>query len=260
VVEFAADNFHYVATKPLPGSNLRLLVHQPADALIAAGESSTRWVMGVAAIAVLGVLGVTGTGLGWLLRRYDGVHEALNRQLRQNLEVARAIQQKSLPADLPQPPGLAIAGWSRPAEETGGDTFDVTALATAGGEACRIDVGGRGPETNRIGFLLADATGHGVGPAIAVTQLNSMTRLAHRVGVSLVDAARLVNEQLFAALPPDRFVTAVFGTAGRTRATSSCSAPGRAPCCSSAPGPARSRRSRPTPTRSASWTSSGRRT
>lgn len=216
VVEFASDNFHYVATKPIPGSNLRLLVHQPAGSLLAASESSTRWVMGVAVIAVLGVLCVTGAGLGWLLRRYDGVHESLNRQLKHNLEIARTIQQKSLPADIPQPAGLAIAGWSRPAEETGGDTFDVIALPDSADAACRIDrPDGTSPTTEpvRIAFLLADATGHGVGPAIAVTQLNSMTRLAQRVGTSLIDAARLINEQLFSALPGDRFVTAVFGTA-----------------------------------------------
>jgi len=212
VVEFAGDNFHYVATQPLPGSNLRLLVHQPADSLIAAGESSTRWVMGVASLAALGVLGVTGTGLGWLLHRYDGVHEALNRQLKQNLAVARTIQQKSLPADIPRPAGLAVAGWSRPAEETGGDTFDLSPLSDSPDATCRIG-GTDAGEPSRIAFLLADATGHGVGPAIAVTQLNSMTRLARRVGTPLVDAARLINEQLFAALPGDRFVTAVFGTA-----------------------------------------------
>ncbi len=209
VVEFSAGDFHYVATQPLAGSDLRLLVHQPVGSLVRVGEQETRWVMGVAAIAVIGVLGVTGVGLSGLLRRYDSVHERLNRTMRENLDVARRIQEGTFPSDLPRISGYDIAGWSRPAEETGGDTFDVVPLAGQHGEACAITPN---QPTQRVALLLADATGHGIGPALAVTQLHAMTRLAWRLGGSLVDVVRLVNEQLVERLPDGRFVTAMFGT------------------------------------------------
>lgn len=208
VIEFVAGDFHYVATKPLAGTSLRLLVHQPVGALVNLGKRNTRWVMGAAGLAVTVVLGVTGVGLGILLRRYDSMHEALNRRMRDNLQVARSIQQNTLPLEFPKVAGFDIAGWSTPADETGGDTFDAVGLPGRDGPACGID--GDAP-AERIGLLLADATGHGIGPALAVTQLHAMTRLAWRLGGSLIDVARLVNEQLAERLPADRFVTAVFG-------------------------------------------------
>lgn len=219
VIEFTAGDFHYVATKPLMGSDLRLLIHQPVGALVRVSRDSTRWVMGTAGLAVLGVLGVTGVGLVALLRRYDGVHEQLNRQLRANLEVARSVQTRTLPARLPRPEGYAIAGWSTPADETGGDTFDVVALPGNAGEACSLDrdsTPGAHEDTGCVAFVLADATGHGIGPALAVTQLNAMTRLAWRMGGTLLDVARLVNSELHARLPEGRFVTAVFGVLDTT--------------------------------------------
>lgn len=211
VVEFAAGDFHFVATRPVPGSDLRLLVHQPVDALVSVGKESTRWIMGVACISVIVVLGITGTGLGYLLRRYESTYVKLNTQLRGNLDLARKIQENTLPKKLPNPKGYAIAAWSHPAEETGGDTFDVMALSGKDGAVCSIDREADAEHIDRVAILLADATGHGVGPALAVTQLNAMTRLAWRMGGSLSEAARLVNEQLFTRLPEGRFVTAVFG-------------------------------------------------
>ena len=208
VVEFAAGDFHYVATKPLPGSSLRLLIHQPVGALVSVGAESTRFVMGTAGLAAVTVLGVTGVGLGALLRRYESVHVELNRQMSENLDLARRIQENSLPQSVPVLPGYEIAATSTPADETGGDTFDIVPLADADSGACLID---GSTATGRIAFMLADATGHGIGPALAVTQLNAMTRLAWRMGGSLLDVARLVNEQLAARLPEGRFVTAVFG-------------------------------------------------
>lgn len=208
VVEFASGDFHYVATKPLAGSGLRLLIHQPVGALVRVGAESTRFVMVAAGLAGLVVLLVTGVGLVALLRRYENVHVELNRQMSENLELARRIQENSLPQEIPELPGYDIGAVCTPAQETGGDTYDVVRLADTENDACLID---GTAETGRVAFLLADATGHGIGPALAVTQLNAMARLAWQMGGSLLDVARLVNEQLSARLPDGRFVTAVFG-------------------------------------------------
>jgi len=75
------------------------------------------------------------------------------QKMMRDLAVARDIQQSFLPDSAPSVDGYDIAGWNRPADETGGDCYDY------------IDFPG-----DRTGFLLADATGHGIGPALMASQ------------------------------------------------------------------------------------------
>src|SRR5262249_28436190 len=55
-------------------------------------------------------------------------HYVHKKQLEKSLAIARDIQQRLLPKTIPQVPGYDIAGWSRPADETGGDCFDFIPL------------------------------------------------------------------------------------------------------------------------------------
>ncbi|MEO1008206.1 MAG: PP2C family protein-serine/threonine phosphatase [Planctomycetota bacterium] len=198
IVEFLAGDFHYVATQPINETGLRLLVHQPVDEVVRTSREATRWIWLIAAPAAVGVLSITGLGLVSLLRRYEGTQERLNRQLHDNLLVARRIQEATLPATLPKIDGFDFAGRSTPAEETGGDTFDVFALPDRDGSP-------------RVAMLLADATGHGIGPALAVTQLQAMCRVAwpHEGGPLAI--AGILHENLRDRLPDGRFVTGWFG-------------------------------------------------
>ncbi len=82
---------------------------------------------------------------------------------------------------------------SRPASQTGGDTFDLT----------EIDQG--------LLTVLGDATGHGIAPALSVTQMHAMLRMAFRLGADLETAFMQVNNQLAATLADDRFITAFIG-------------------------------------------------
>ena len=122
-------------------------------------------------------------GLGSLaavaIRRGRLLEDRLVREkLQRDLQLARQIQQSTVPTLLPRLAGFGLAAWSEPAEETGGDAFDVigfrTGHATAGDD-----------EADRALLLLADATGHGIGPALAVTQLRAMLRMAARLGADL---------------------------------------------------------------------------
>lgn len=115
-------------------------------------------------------------------------------RMERELAVARDIQMRVLPRDLPEVPGYDIAGWSRPADETGGDIFDIIGL-------------GEG----RVALLLGDATGHGIGPALSVTQVRAMLRVGIRLGAGLDEAFRHINDQLAEDLSPNRFVTAFLG-------------------------------------------------
>ncbi|HEY1392958.1 MAG TPA: GAF domain-containing SpoIIE family protein phosphatase [Methylibium sp.] len=114
-------------------------------------------------------------------------------KLRQELELARVVQMSSLPSAMPQLPGYDMHGICLPAEQTGGDTFDLALLAQG------------------VLIVLGDAAGHGLAPALAVTQLQAMLRMAFRLGADLETAFRQTNDQLAATLPDGRFVTAFIG-------------------------------------------------
>ncbi len=110
-----------------------------------------------------------------------------------DIAAARDIQTSILPPEMPVVPGYDLYGCLRPAEDTGGDMFDLVTL----------DQG--------VFILLGDATGHGFGPALCATQMQAMFRVAFRVGAQLDEAYIHVNNQLDEDLPDDRFVTAFAG-------------------------------------------------
>ncbi len=114
-------------------------------------------------------------------------------KLRQELEMARIVQQGTLPSTMPVVAGYDVYGTFQPAGLTGGDTFDLAILEQG------------------LLVVLADATGHGIAPALSVTQMQAMLRIAFRLGASLETAFTQVNNQLAATLPPDRFITAFIG-------------------------------------------------
>jgi sigma-B regulation protein RsbU (phosphoserine phosphatase) len=114
-------------------------------------------------------------------------------KMRQELETARVVQMSTLPATMPVVSGYDIYGAFKPAELTGGDTFDLSVL----------DQG--------LLAVLADATGHGIAPALSVTQMHAMLRMAFRLGADLETAFMQVNNQLADILADDRFITAFVG-------------------------------------------------
>src|SRR5882724_10425776 len=126
-------------------------------------------------------------------------------RLERDLQVARRIQQDTLPERIPLVPGFDIYGWNEPAEETGGDTYDVIGCRHVPGEDGSRLVA---TEAERAVLLLADASGHGIGPALSVTQVRAMLRMAVRVGEDLPAIIRHLNAQLCADLTEGRFVTA----------------------------------------------------
>lgn len=130
-----------------------------------------------------------------LLQRALLIEDRLARQrLERELAIARRIQRAALPDQLPEMPGYELAAWSTPAEETGGDVYDAV-----------VD------ERGCLWLLLADATGHGIGPALSVTQMRAMFRMAVRLRTPLETMLHEINQQLLADLPAGHFVTAFVG-------------------------------------------------
>jgi anti-sigma regulatory factor (Ser/Thr protein kinase) len=95
---------------------------------------------------------------------------------------------------MPQIAGYDLFGSFQPTDETGGDTYDIVPV-----------------QDGRVFVLMGDATGHGIGPAISVTQMQAMLRVALRLGADLDHAYLHINNQLVEDLPEDRFVTAFLG-------------------------------------------------
>lgn len=113
--------------------------------------------------------------------------------LRHELELASAVQRSTLPAVMPRVEGYDLHGVFQPASQTGGDTYDLAPIAQG------------------LLIVLADATGHGIAPALSVTQMHAMLRMAFRLGADLETAFRQVNDQLAQTLADGRFVTAFIG-------------------------------------------------
>ncbi len=117
-----------------------------------------------------------------------------SEKLDREITVARDVQMGTLPKRMPVLEGYDIAGTFTPTDQTGGDLYDFVQITD-----------------EQLFVLMGDATGHGIGPALSATQVRAMLRVALRLGASLTEAFRHINDQLVEDLPDDRFVTAFFG-------------------------------------------------
>jgi sigma-B regulation protein RsbU (phosphoserine phosphatase) len=132
---------------------------------------------------------------GVALHRYFLLEEYAEKQrMAHDLELARDIQQALFPKRGPTIPGYEVAGWNCSADETGGDCYDFIPL-----------------DDGRHAFLLADATGHGIGAALVIAQCRSLVRAMLSVTKDLSALTARVNQILCHDLMDDRFVTAFVG-------------------------------------------------
>ena len=166
------------------------------------------------------------------VRRLAEAHERMRlglqslMKLERDLQLARQIQQRTFPNRLPSLKGFGIDAWSEPADRTGGDTYDVVGYQSApAGTPIVLSA----EHADRAVLLLADATGHGIGPALSVTQVRAMLRMAVRSGESIAMIARHMNDQLCADLPEGRFITAWLGELNATDHTLTSFSAGQAP-------------------------------
>jgi serine phosphatase RsbU (regulator of sigma subunit) len=110
------------------------------------------------------------------------------------LEVARHIQARLLPAAALNVPGLDVAGLSESAREVGGDYYDYFDL-------------GRG----RVLLVIADVSGKGVPAALLMSGFRASLMSQDTTNDEPDVLARRVNAFLHRSVEPGRFVTAFFG-------------------------------------------------
>jgi len=121
-------------------------------------------------------------------------------RLEQSLEIASQIQSGLMPQIPSNVPGYDVFGWYRPAERTTGDFYDF--VMTRGG---------------RLGVVLGDVTGHGIGPALITATAQATLRSYLKVLDDPVAAVGMLNQDLSARMDSGFFLTlftALFGTDG----------------------------------------------
>jgi len=116
------------------------------------------------------------------------------KRLEKELDVAREVQRKILPAENPSVPGLSISSVFIPAYEVGGDYYDFFRF-----------------EDNRIGFVIADVSGKGISAAFIMAEIKgifeSLSRTISRPREILIKA----NEILHNTLDRKDFISAAYG-------------------------------------------------
>jgi hypothetical protein len=147
---------------------------------------------------VLVIMGALAAGVAAEIRTHveAALSEAETRhqlqEVEHELQIARSIQQSLLPKSRPQIAGFQIAGWSRTADDTGGDFYDWKRL----------------PDGRWI-VVLADVTGHGIGPAILASVCRAYSRASFNVRDRLETMLKNINESFAEDLTPERFATFV---------------------------------------------------
>jgi phosphoserine phosphatase RsbU/P len=114
--------------------------------------------------------------------------ERLNREM----EIARHIQLASLPHEIPQWPGLQIAGVSQPAQEVGGDYYDF------------LD----SDSTRRL-VIVGDVSGKGISAALYMSKMQGILRSLYDFDLTPQELFVRLNEVLGRDMDKAFFVTAL---------------------------------------------------
>ena len=116
--------------------------------------------------------------------------QALTNQMRQ----ARTIQASLLPAHLPHLDGFDIAAVSLPAEEVGGDVYDLQKV-----------------EEGVLGVMLADASGHGLPAALQARDVVIGMRMGQAEDEKITATVSRLNKVIHQSGLASRFISLFYG-------------------------------------------------
>ncbi|MFQ5863890.1 MAG: PP2C family protein-serine/threonine phosphatase [bacterium] len=115
-----------------------------------------------------------------------------NDLLREELTLARQVQESMLPQELPKTNGFSFTAKYLPALEIGGDFYDVLKV-----------------DHHRVAVLIADVTGHGIQAALSTILLKSAFSTFLNREASPGEILKSMNAILFNVLPRNTFVAAM---------------------------------------------------
>jgi len=158
--------------------------------------------VGRVTVVVPGLMFPDGTGLlviALALMNLLVLLEVADRlSLKNDLEIARDIQQAMLPSGSFSAPGVETAGLSRPANTVGGDFYDIL------------------PQSDgRVVIAVGDVAGKGSPAALLMALLLAMMRtlvpLMEKDGLEPADLVARLNVQVSRHAPGSRFITLFYG-------------------------------------------------
>lgn len=128
--------------------------------------------------------------------------EAEKDLIERDLELARKIQQGLLPKYIPEMNGLDICGQMIPAQQVGGDYFDLIPISDT-----------------KLYVIVGDVSGKGLSASLYMTKLQTMMRLACKTERSPKDILIEINKSFYESIERNWFVTltlALFDTEKRS--------------------------------------------
>lgn len=123
-----------------------------------------------------------------LLQEHD-----LKKLIDDQLNMAKEIQENLLPQSVPEIAGLKISRVNKPAAEVGGDYFDFFNLGS-----------------NRLGVVIADASGKNVPAAIIMTVFKTTLSTMELENLSASEVLTRANRIIAKNITNDRFITAMY--------------------------------------------------
>ncbi len=112
------------------------------------------------------------------------------QELQLSISLARSIQASFLPKTLIEIPGYEVAAWWQPAEDISGDYYDVVPLPDG-----------------RLGLVVADVSGHGIGPSLIMASARAMLHVAMRTASDPGRILSLLSETIEPDLATGCFIT-----------------------------------------------------
>jgi len=123
------------------------------------------------------------------------IAESIEKErLEKELDLAREVQYKILPASVPVYKNFEISALFVPAFEVGGDYYDFFQISE-----------------NKLGFVIADVSGKGIQAAFIMAEIKGVFESLSRIIKSPGELLTKVNEILIRSLDKKTFVTAVYG-------------------------------------------------
>jgi phosphoserine phosphatase len=141
------------------------------------------------------ILQLLGDQAGVAIQRYLLQQKAMESvALQREMDLAKRVQEALIPSAPPAVEGLAVAGWTRAASTTGGDAFDYWQLSDG-----------------RLAIFLGDASGHGIAPALVVSQVRTLIRTLADIETDPSRLLQRVNARLHEDLQDGQFITVFLG-------------------------------------------------
>jgi phosphoserine phosphatase RsbU/P len=132
---------------------------------------------------------------GVAIQRHQFMVEAIRvASLEKEMDLARRVQEAMIPKNPPKIVGMEVAGRTKPASVTGGDVFDL--WHTPDG---------------RLGVFLGDASGHGLGPTIVVSQVRTLVRTLAETDTDPLRILTRINSRMAGDLEGGQFITTFMG-------------------------------------------------